>query len=161
MGKKHILVKIVFHFVLFWGLYVRERWLNFMQFVLLFSPSFTTELFLKAKETNHLFFFFLFLVSFSKLSTYIVYLYCCLPMENHDVPFIPALALRSCFFSVKYVTGNTIVFINKDLFLEEMHDWWLCGEMWMDLHCHVVKHILLKRVWVISSLLLLRQMAEA
>lgn len=119
---------------------------SIMQVVQLFSPSFTAELFLRQKRPI----IFVFLLSTHSIFVMLpihVKLWCTI----HT-----CLGSEKLLFSVKYVTGNTVVFINKDLFLDKIwrrviYLWW--GEE--GLLCHVDKHVQFKRgglsVWVISS----------
>lgn len=86
---------------------------SIMQFVQFFSPSFTTELFLRQKRPIIFVFVFFFLLSTHSIFVMLpihVKLWCTI----HT-----CLGSEKLLFSVKYVTGNT-VFINKDLFLDQI-----------------------------------------
>lgn len=97
-----------------------------MQHVWLFSPSFTAELFLRQKRPIIFVFVFLFFL----LSTYSIFVM--LPVHVKLWCTIhTCLGSEKLLFSVKYVTGYTVVFINKDLFLDKIC-WRVIGvaELW-------------------------------
>lgn len=82
---------------------------SIMQFVPLFSPCFTAELFLWQKRPIiFVSFLFLFFVFFSTLHIHSIFVM--LPIHVKLCNIHTCLGSEKLLFSVKYVTGNTVVF---------------------------------------------------